>query len=130
MSVSLPNEILIKIINACVDPYTVRILGETTECDECDEYAKFFVRDEFNGSGHSENFDDFMEGVPQMANLKSVNKMFREEVSLAINLKFDGYLTLHANSMRCTSNRMLKTGLVWLIPFVKVVIMQFPSTGF
>lgn len=120
MAATLPDEILLKIVKACVEPYTLRvhqgvyglekIQGYFTDLErygeehpfsrrpqpESDEDTDFCLNSTtlvvrgFTTDGNLE----YLDGLPKVTNIKLVNKKFNDEVTLTMSAKFDGRVSV------------------------------------
>lgn len=125
--VALPDEILLKIVRACVEPFTLQVYEQTYNSKSLSEYfgvsheKLYGDRVAIEGAAVSlvdhptiiviHNFSctepelQYLIKFPVYTNIKLVNKKFHDEVTLAMKDEYDGKLTIIGELEFFTTNR-------------------------
>lgn len=105
-SQTLPDEILVRIATACVDPWTliVKRAEGTATVDRRDR--------------------PILEGMPNTSNVQRANTLFHDEVKLALLAKFDGHILI--DHSKVNPDRLLDPhgNATWLAPHITHITVQ------
>ena len=107
MAPALPDEILLNIIKAAVEPYSLSLRGRLGRFED-------FEEDEWELFSTSLDLNHLFTGWPKVKSLMLVNKMFFKEVMTLVEQRFTGTLIIDESSV-FTLTRYLDNNPNWRI---------------